>query len=49
VQKGLRSRLYDRGRYSPSREQGVHHFHRLLAQAMTERPGDPDEASNRSS
>ena len=35
VQKGVRSRLYDRGRYSPSREQGVHHFHRLLAQAMS--------------
>ena len=35
VQKGVRSRLYDRGRYSPSREQGVHHFHRLLARAMS--------------
>jgi phenylpropionate dioxygenase-like ring-hydroxylating dioxygenase large terminal subunit len=31
VQKGVRSRLYDRGRYSPARETGVHHFHRLLA------------------
>jgi choline monooxygenase len=31
VQKGVRSRLYDRGRYSPRREAGVHHFHRLLA------------------
>jgi choline monooxygenase len=30
VQRGVRSRLYDRGRYSPSREVGVHHFHRLL-------------------
>jgi choline monooxygenase len=30
VQRGIRSRLYDRGRYSPSREAGVHHFHRLL-------------------
>ncbi len=30
VMKGVRSRLYDRGRYSPSREAGVHHFHRLL-------------------
>ena len=27
---GLQSRLYGRGRYSPSRETGVHHFHRLL-------------------
>lgn len=34
VQKGMGSRLYERGRYSPSREQGVHHFHRLLAHAM---------------
>ena len=30
VQRGVRSRLYQRGRYSPSRETGVHHFHRLL-------------------
>jgi len=34
VQKGLRSRFYDRGRFSPAREKGVHHFHRLLAQFM---------------
>jgi choline monooxygenase len=32
VQRGVRSRLYDRGRYSPAREGGVHHFHRLLAE-----------------
>ena len=30
VQRGVRSRLYARGRYSPAREAGVHHFHRLL-------------------
>lgn len=30
VQKNLRSRAYDRGRYSASREVGVHHFHSLL-------------------
>ena len=30
VQKNLRSRSYDRGRYSPTRENGVHHFHSLL-------------------
>jgi len=29
VQHGVRSRLYRGGRYSPSRERGVHHFHRL--------------------
>jgi len=34
VQRGLRSRLYQRGRYSPTREQGVHHFHRLIATVM---------------
>jgi choline monooxygenase len=34
VQRGTRSRLYERGRYSPTREQGVHHFHRLLADAL---------------
>ena len=34
VQRGCRARLYDRGRYSPAREQGVHHFHRLLATAL---------------
>jgi len=28
VQRGLRSRLYDRGRYAPRHERGVHHFHR---------------------
>jgi choline monooxygenase len=35
VQRGVRSRLYDRGRYSPARETGVHHFHRLLAEFMS--------------
>jgi choline monooxygenase len=34
VQRGLRSRLYSRGRYSPTREQGVHHFHRLVGEYM---------------
>jgi choline monooxygenase len=34
VQRGVRSRLYDRGRYSPTREAGVHHFHRLLARSL---------------
>jgi len=35
VQRGMRSRLYTRGRYSPTREQGVHHFHRMLLGALT--------------
>jgi choline monooxygenase len=30
VQRGVRSRLYNRGRYSPRREVGTHHFHKLL-------------------
>jgi choline monooxygenase len=34
VQRGLRSRAYRGGRYSPQHEQGVHQFHRLLAQAL---------------
>ncbi|MET0752729.1 MAG: SRPBCC family protein [Pyrinomonadaceae bacterium] len=34
VQKGIRSRFYTRGRYSPAREQGTHHFHRLIAEFM---------------
>jgi choline monooxygenase len=34
VQRGVRSRLYTRGRFSPRREAGVHHFHRLLAAAL---------------
>jgi choline monooxygenase len=34
VQRGIRSRFYERGRYSPSREQGTHHFHRLIAEFM---------------
>jgi len=35
VQRGTRARLYDRGRYSPTREQGVHHFHRMLAERLS--------------
>ncbi len=34
VQKGVRSRFYKHGRYSVTREQGTHHFHRLIAQFM---------------
>lgn len=35
VQRGIRSRFYSHGRYSPTREQGTHHFHRLIAEFMT--------------
>ena len=31
VQKGVRSRWYSHGRYSVTREQGTHHFHRIIA------------------
>jgi choline monooxygenase len=34
VQKGIRSSFYKAGRFSPTREQGVHHFHSLLAQFL---------------
>jgi choline monooxygenase len=34
VQRGIRSRFYSHGRYSPSRETGTHHFHRLIAEFM---------------
>jgi phenylpropionate dioxygenase-like ring-hydroxylating dioxygenase large terminal subunit len=34
VQRGLRSATYDRGRYSVRRENGVHHFHTLLAEFL---------------
>jgi choline monooxygenase len=34
VQRGVRSRFYRGGRYSPTRERGTHHFHRLLCEFM---------------
>jgi len=30
VHKGLKSRVYSTGRFSPTREMGTHHFQRLL-------------------
>jgi choline monooxygenase len=38
VQRGVRSRFYNRGRYSPTRERGVHHFHRLLCRFLGSDP-----------
>ena len=32
--RGLKSSFYGRGRYSPKRETGPHHFHRLCAAAL---------------
>ncbi len=37
-QRGLRSRLYPGGRFSPTREPGSHHFHRMLAACVAGRP-----------
>jgi len=34
VQAGIQSRFYHAGRYSPTQEKGVHHFHRLIQQFM---------------
>jgi choline monooxygenase len=34
VQKGIHSRFYKHGRYSVTREQGTHHFHRMIAERM---------------
>lgn len=34
VQKGIRSRFYSQGRYSATKEQGTHHFHRILGEFM---------------
>ena len=39
VHRGVRSRFYSRGRYSPTRERGVHHFHRLLCEFLGENSG----------
>lgn len=36
VQRGLRSRTYEAGRFSPQRENGVHHFHQLYEKWMRE-------------
>ena len=35
VQRGLNSATYDRGRYSVKRENGVHHFHKLLSEFLS--------------
>ena len=34
TQRGLRSGFYTRGRYSPARETGPHHFHRMCVAAL---------------
>ncbi len=34
TQRGVGAGAYDRGRYSPTRETGVHHFHRMLTKTL---------------
>jgi len=34
VQRGVQSRMYERGRYAPQHEVAVHHFHRLLVESL---------------
>jgi choline monooxygenase len=34
VQRGIRSRFYHHGRYSVTREQGTHHFHRIITEFL---------------
>ena len=34
VQRGVSSRLYRSGRYSPTREKGTHHLHQLIAEFL---------------
>jgi choline monooxygenase len=34
VQKGVQSRFYKFGRYSVTREQGTHHFHRIIGEMI---------------
>lgn len=36
VQKGVQSRFYSTGRFSPTKEKGVHHFHSLIANILKE-------------
>lgn len=36
VQKGIRSRFYEAGRFSPTKEQGTHHFQRLLCEFLND-------------
>jgi len=34
VQKGIKSKFYNRGRYSAEHEKGTHHFHRLISKYL---------------
>ena len=34
VSKGLESRYYSTGRFSPTKELTIHHFHRLISESL---------------
>ena len=34
VQKGVNSAFYNTGRFSPTKEKGVHHFHSLISRFL---------------
>ena len=36
IQSNLSSRAFKRGKYSPTMEKGVHHFHRLITKFINE-------------
>jgi len=36
VQRGVNSRFYTSGRFSPTREQGVHQFHSLISKFLAD-------------
>ncbi len=38
VQKGIKSKFYHQGRYSVTREQGIHHFHQLICDSLKDKP-----------
>jgi choline monooxygenase len=46
VQRNLRSSSYSSGRYSVRRENGVHHFHRLLARMLAARASSEAPAAS---
>ena len=35
VQKGIKSKFYDKGRYSVEHEKGTHYFHKLLSKYLS--------------
>ena len=37
VQKGINSSFYNTGRFSPTKEKGVHHFHTLISDFLNKK------------